>query len=297
MRHFPDSAAGGDGAGGDGDGGGDGGGGDGADSGRLICYPRLLAGTGLLAEHCYDEHAHGQSPGPTINGQRRAGGDELSCGAGRDAEYFEFRNWLMHNLLGPRPGQGQGGGQGQAEQVATRVRSPCDEGAELGVLFDMRSRQGRIGKVHDKKFPDEVRAHWESAAARVKEAFGVRVFQVSLSELPLREQAEYYQKSIIAVTMSGGGSTTSMLLPRGGTLVHMSPHNMKNDFTMWSHVAHIHVDWFEVDWGSTFDTAKFVDVIRLAIARYHQFNDCYDAAVAAPPAHIAAVLGRLSAGR
>ena len=85
---------------------------------------------------------------------------------------------------------------------------------------------------------------------------------------------------------------------QGGTLVLMADNSAKNDYVMWSHMTHIHVDWFELaNWKTHFDIPQLDQLIGAAISRYHQFNDCYDAAVAAPPAHIAAVLGRLSAGR
>ena len=74
-------------------------------------------------------------------------------------------------------------------------------------------------------------------------------------------------------------------------MIHMTTVEVKNDFTMWSHMTHIHVDWFELqEFKSTFSLDRFASIVKLAIQRYHDFNECYDSSVQAPPAHMANML-------
>ena len=213
---------------------------------KLVCYPRLLAGVGFLAEHCQDGSFHGDLP----NG-------ESNCNNGRGPQYYEFRNFAMGNA-------GLSG-----------VPPPCAAGAayKAGVLLALRGRSWH--GYTDHKFNEAGNTHWLKAADQFREDTDLNVTATVIAGLSLREQMQLYAETTVALQLSGGSSSTAIFLPRGATLIHLAPRVVKDDYQLWARVSHITVDWYEIeDHSALFDTQEVLGLVKQAARRYTQFNDC-----------------------
>eukprot|EP00656_Telonema_subtile_P049933 TRINITY_DN632_c0_g1_i3.p2 TRINITY_DN632_c0_g1~~TRINITY_DN632_c0_g1_i3.p2 ORF type:complete len:100 (+),score=13.08 TRINITY_DN632_c0_g1_i3:143-442(+) len=65
------------------------------------------------------------------------------------------------------------------------------------------------------------------------------------------EQVQDTADSAVMVTLGGGGASHALWLPRGGTLIIVSPIDLKDDFVLWAHLSHVTVRWVEVGWISS----------------------------------------------
>jgi hypothetical protein len=234
---------------------------------KLVCFPRLLAGSGALSEHCSDLTAHGHRDGQD-GAHTPLNNDVLLCNAAAGSTYFEFRNWMVSNL-----------------QLQDLPR-PCQAGQKLSVLMGLRSSKGRIEGAEDEKYSSEADAHWKEASLEIN-GMGLNSLPVVLSELSLEEQVTMYASSVVAIQQSGGASNTALFLPKGATLILLAPKFAKNDYMLWGRMAHITVEWIEMDdFNSLFDMDVLTKLVGHAVKRYHLFNDCYDAYSEKAPSHI-----------
>ena len=85
---------------------------------ELIHFPSVVAGLGMLGDHCHDETGHGRKlsyPPQTSQHQEQRGHYECNQGAG--PQYWKFRQHILHNAGLLDNHQGQGGTRGGVAPV------------------------------------------------------------------------------------------------------------------------------------------------------------------------------------
>eukprot|EP00658_Telonema_sp_P-2_P030513 TRINITY_DN23015_c0_g1_i2.p1 TRINITY_DN23015_c0_g1~~TRINITY_DN23015_c0_g1_i2.p1 ORF type:complete len:496 (-),score=96.02 TRINITY_DN23015_c0_g1_i2:357-1844(-) len=186
---------------------------------KLVCFDRLLAGIGLLTEHCTDESGHGNDPDAYMVDDEEF---PVYCNAGRGPQFWRFRQHSMRML-----GVGEG--------------ARCGGENILQVLMNVRAG-GNLDR-----FTAESVAAWHSVAAEIAGRIRPhRVKTIEPSTLSLREQVQSTADSVVMITLAGGGASNALWLPRGGTLIVLSPVDVKDDFVLWGHLSHISVRWIEI---------------------------------------------------
>eukprot|EP00656_Telonema_subtile_P049934 TRINITY_DN632_c0_g1_i4.p1 TRINITY_DN632_c0_g1~~TRINITY_DN632_c0_g1_i4.p1 ORF type:complete len:634 (+),score=105.01 TRINITY_DN632_c0_g1_i4:91-1992(+) len=183
----------------------------------LLCFDTVLAGVGLLTEHCTDNSAHGDMP-DTIEEQ------PTYCNAGRGGHFWRFR---VHTL-----------------KMIGAMDKPCVRGKPLQVLWSIRA-----SSTFD-RFEGDAERNWFSHARKFKSKLGI-VKTHKAKELSMLEQVQDTADSAVMVTLGGGGASHALWLPRGGTLIIVSPIDLKDDFVLWAHLSHVTVRWVEVGWISS----------------------------------------------
>ena len=127
---------------------------------------------------------------------------------------------------------------------------------------------------------------------------GVRSRVEIISRLSVSDQVRAYAESMAVMQNAGGGASTAIFLPRGSTLVFISPKDRKDDYILWGHMSHIKVDWIETDTshaagGAIHEGLPSKEILRVlaqAVRNYHAFNPCYDADEDPTPLHLAGPL-------
>lgn len=59
----------------------------------------------------------------------------------------------------------------------------------------------------------------------------------------MKEQAEVIAQSNVFLTNAGGGSASSLFLPRGSTMIMYYDQGKKFDLDLYDSLAYFHIDW------------------------------------------------------
>ena len=228
------------------------------DSKGPICFDRVLAGIGMLGEHCHDNSNHGLDP------------DTEDCNAGRGPLFWAFRLYTMKMM-------------GVTEEAT--LCKPKETATQLQVLINVRkgSTAEEAGGDFVDRFEAKNMASYHQLAEKVKGQLNGRhqVATKILSEIPLKNQLEAATKAAVFVTISGGGANIGLYLPRGATLILICQDN-KDDFVMFNHMSYVTTKWVEVaDLNGPPDSFPYETVQRLiyeGIERYKDFHDCENCA-------------------
>jgi Glycosyltransferase 61 len=186
---------------------------------RYICSPHGAAGLGMLTDHGLKMHGWDEEDW------------QSTYNAGRGHIFYNFRNFMLHNLKIP---------------VNTDFTPPYQ------IYFSRfsSSTQGRV-----KGFQKQ-----EHALKRaLNNRHNVTIAGERLSRLSLHEQAEIASKTAIFITVVGGGSMTATFLPRGASLIlfYEAKGGRKRDkdtglparldWDLLNHASHLRVHWFPIE--------------------------------------------------
>ena len=79
------------------------------------------------------------------------------------------------------------------------------------------------------------------------------------------------------VIMAGGGASSALWLPRGATVIMIAPSDVKDDYVMWNHMAHLHVRWMEItDFNQDAEVFPMEEVAHLAEEAVNKYKDEHD---------------------
>ena len=143
------------------------------------------------------------------------------CALHRATQLFRFRRWMFQNLFG------EDDGNARADMVATS-----------GIITVALP----IGNTHHgvQSFDEIIPA--------LKARFGdenVRAYD--MANLTLQEQAEVVSQTKVFLCNSGGGSASSLFLPRGSSLILYHLRDTMNDKSLYDSVPYFHIDWLLCD--------------------------------------------------
>jgi len=219
--------------------------------GKVTCFPRLLTGVGMLAEHCGDESRHGDLPEHNENW----GWARSFCNPGRSSNFWAFRQYILSRQL----------------HVSTSL-APCRLAQRKPVVFVAI-------RALDDKFEGPGVERWEAGGAKLQKLLGdsATVEAKVISTFTIREQAVFMAKTNVLVQLSGGGSSTMLFLPRGATTVLLAPRSTKDDFVLWGHTAWLRITWVEIkELNDPLDTAVIAPLVTEGLAHYERFSECSD---------------------
>ena len=195
----------------------------------LICHSRVLAGSGMLAEHCADESVHGMQAERVSAEFVEAGGLEdddtgnakVFCNAGRGPQFWQFRHWMLN-------------GMGLAEYASACTKAPGGDMAKLVLLATFSLRDTESGKADM-----ETVADWTLLATTLaaKPSNRLKTTAVQMHTMTMREQVQLMLDSQINVVGSGGGASLAIFMPRGSTIILLCPKDNKDDFVLFDHVS------------------------------------------------------------
>ena len=193
----------------------------------LICHSRVLAGSGMLAEHCSDESTHGmeaERASPVEVGGLEdddSGKAKVFCNAGRGPQFWQFRHWMLN-------------GMGLAKYASACTKAPGGDMAKLVLLATFSLRDMESGKADM-----ETVADWTLLATTLaaKPSNRLKTTAVQMHTMTMSEQVQLMLDSQINVVGSGGGASLAIFMPRGSTIILLCPKNNKDDFVLFDHVS------------------------------------------------------------
>ena len=218
--------------------------------GKVTCFPRLVTGVGMLAEHCGDETRHGDLPEHNENW----GWSRTFCNPGKSANFWAFRQYILSRQL----------------HVDTTL-APCRRKTKPLVFVAIRAL--------DDKFEDPGITRWQNGAEGVQKVLGdgAAVEAKVISDFTIREQAVFMAKTNVLIQLSGGGSSTMLFLPRGATTLLLAPRSTKDDFVLWGHTAWLRITWVEIkELNDPLDVPKIASLVKEGLTHYELFSECSD---------------------
>jgi hypothetical protein len=143
------------------------------------------------------------------------------CTIHRTSALPRFRRWMLQNLFGPV------NGNYRADQAATT--------GKITVSLP-------IGNSHDwiQTFDEIVPA--------LREKFGSdNVHVYDMATLTIQEQADVVSQSQVLLSNAGGGSASSLFLPRGSTLLLYYKEGTQFDHELYSSLGYFQTNWLLAD--------------------------------------------------
>jgi Glycosyltransferase 61 len=168
------------------------------------------------------------------------------CTLGRGPQLFRFRNYLMRRMLG--------------HSHATNPKG--------FITFSLAHGASR-GKGEVTFFEDEI------AAARLR--YGdAAVKAVDFAQMSLEEQAKLIANSAVLFTNHGGGSASTVFLPKGASaFVYWRSQQRDNEF--YRSVAYFRTEWIE--YNQRRDVARTMRLLEMELiktARMYPHMICFD---------------------
>lgn len=142
------------------------------------------------------------------------------CSIGRGLWLWEFRRYLIGNVLGQY----------------SALHEPRNQGL---ITFSLP-----VGTTHADKV-----THFEDVVEEARKVFGSqRVKVVDMATLTMKEQVELVRVSAVYITNHGGGSASAVFLPRGATLIIYHGIGRKGEPKMldrhfWNSLGYARVLW------------------------------------------------------
>jgi len=199
----------------------------------VVCFDELIAGFGMLADHCDDPTAHGRKL------------DYAMCNVGRTMQYWRFRAWMIASLdvkeVVPAP-----------PKIMVWDRDVTDYKPERKI-FELE----RLCAEIQIRFANQ---HVEC------ERF------VKWTGVPIETQVSKMANAQIFVTGPGAGSHVGWFLPRGATMLRIYPANWMLEHHLFPFLSHMHVEHIDARNGSKgrgyFDHDQVLELVGQALRRY-----------------------------
>mmetsp|Transcript_19968 Transcript_19968/g.41744 ORF Transcript_19968/g.41744 Transcript_19968/m.41744 type:complete len:502 (-) Transcript_19968:38-1543(-) len=183
---------------------------------NFLCFDRAVAGLGMLTDH-----------GSKLHGWKKED-YEVSQNVGRGRIMWDFRNYIMGNF-----------GLDYTTQPKSKPRI---------ITVSTYSSQDGKRSLSFKKQIEMLRGMFEEDEAIVK--------VVQFSTMTSEEQIKLAAESSIMLTAVGGGSVTSMFLPKGASLILFyakTPSQRSNliparlDWDYFNNAAYLRTHWFPIE--------------------------------------------------
>lgn len=183
---------------------------------NFLCFDRAVAGLGMLTDH-----------GSKLHGWKKKD-YEVSQNVGRGRIMWDFRNYMMENF---------------GLDYTTRPKSK----PRIITVSTYSSQDGKRS-LSFKKQIEMLRGMFDEEAAIVK--------VVQFSTMTSEEQIKLATESSIMLTAVGGGSVTSMFLPKGASLmlfytkIPSQPSNLipaRLDWDYFNNAAYLRTHWFPIE--------------------------------------------------
>ena len=143
------------------------------------------------------------------------------CAIHRTEVLFRFRRWMFQNLFGEVDGNARAG------MVATP--------GKITISLPVGNSHAGVQS-------------FEQIIPALKAQFGnENVGVYDMSNLTIQEQAELISQTQVLLSNSGGGSASSLFLPRGSSLILYHLKHIMNDKWLYDSVAYFHPDWLPCD--------------------------------------------------
>lgn len=202
----------------------------------------MLAGIGMLSEHCTDQSLHGDMADKIDCGDFSS--HPAWCNVGKGPQFWRFRTHTMKQL-----------------GVKDVVKQP------LQVLISVRQ-----GKESD-RFGKKSMERFIAMGTRFSKELRPHAVKAVLMSTLIEEQVETAANSVVMVVLAGGGASTALWLPRGATLILLAPVDVKDDFVLWAHLSHVTVRWIEIgELNSPIPENVVQKLVEEGLARYSQHS-------------------------
>eukprot|EP00041_Stephanoeca_diplocostata_P022490 m.537358 g.537358 ORF g.537358 m.537358 type:complete len:592 (+) comp22076_c0_seq4:179-1954(+) len=207
--------------------------------GPLIVFRTLLSGAGMLADHCEDPTRHGRAMG--------APGRDVhhTCNRNRQETLYSFREHTMRMA-----------GVSTSAPTVNQV-----------IIWDRH--------VDDYKSERKIYGLPE-LKARIEKEYGVRVILYEQWRgVSATKQIETMANSTVFITGIGSGSHIGWYLPRGGTMIRLSPafglHASHLEWHLFNYMPHFQVKYVTAKKGK-FEEDHLMMLVRAALDRYTLFH-------------------------
>jgi hypothetical protein len=171
----------------------------------LVCFPHSAMGMGMMSDHCLKEHGH------TTKSYKS------SCNHARGRSVWEFRNAIMRNF-GLDPDNDPA-----LNPTENKIVISSKSSRDFGRNFGFEPLHKKIAE----RFPH------------------VPLELVHFSDHSAEDQLRIASSASVIISAVGGGTVTSMFLPRGAALLLTYPSGKRLDFDMWVNAAWLRVQWFQ----------------------------------------------------
>jgi hypothetical protein len=100
-----------------------------------------------------------------------------------------------------------------------------------------------------------------------------------IHKLTLKEQLEIMKNTIVLITTSGGSSFIGLFLPKGSSMILVSPMDSLLDFHFWEYVSHTKVQYIQHDahddqsWRGHLNVPTFQNKMNEAMEDFYVFFD------------------------
>mmetsp|Transcript_7197 Transcript_7197/g.17511 ORF Transcript_7197/g.17511 Transcript_7197/m.17511 type:complete len:544 (+) Transcript_7197:26-1657(+) len=177
--------------------------------GDPVCFRKVAAGMGMLADHCEDGIGHGR-----MSNRRH------DCNQGRQVTLWNYRNYVMGNIGIPP------NALPEKNRVILWDRHVTDYKPERKI-FGLPELAKRI----------EVELEIEAMRFETWHA------------KPVKYQIQQMAISTIFITGPGSGSFISWFLPRGSTQIRLYPVWSKMEWFIFNYMPHMHVEHLDAKGG------------------------------------------------
>lgn len=181
---------------------------------KFVCAPNGVAGLGMLTDH-----------GAKLHGWQ-AKDYEYSHNIGRGGSVYQFRNWMMDNLLGED--RRESGISKPPYRIIFSTGSSITAARKVDFEWHAALLQKRLGGKYD---------------------LDIRV--VKLAEMSIVEQVQLASEASIFISAAGGGAVTAMFLPKGASLFiyYNGVDNARGgaparlDWDLLNNIGYLRVQW------------------------------------------------------
>ncbi len=222
---------------------------------NVICFERMLAGTGFNNDHCRDETEHG------LYAKRPL------CNAGRAGLLRRFARDALRRLDIRHPTQWTGianvpscirGDPGSYRRRLRQDAAPPPPAKPLVVWATSSSssrsivNEGNVTMaIRNAVAPEHVRMH-------------------DLARLPLKQQLSLMSRAAVFVAMCGGGSAVNIFMPPGSTLIMVCNFGSRRDYHVYNFMPERTVRWVDAGWGAHV-TLNSTAMVKLVLQGLHDF--------------------------
>ena len=170
------------------------------------------------------------------------------CATGRSSQRYRFRNFILENILG-----------------SERFSELNNRTPRIYITFSLPGGSSR---------PSEV-SFFKNFISAAKDRYGAHRIRVKdMARLSFKEQAELSMETAIFVSNHGGGSSTSIFLPKGASVFLYHTQKVKFDRRFFETLSYLQTVWVHPDDRN--DTVKLMGMVEAALEATSGFYPIYD---------------------
>jgi len=166
------------------------------------------------------------------------------CTTGRSSQRYRFRNFVLENILG-----------------TNRFKELNGRAPQVFITFSLPGGSSRPGEVSFfEKFISAAKARYGSHRIRVDD----------MAKLSFKEQGELALDTAVFVSNHGGGSSTSIFLPKGASVLLYHTPNVKFDHRYYETLSYLRTVWIPLkDYNNTEKLMGLAEAALEAISGFY----------------------------